>query len=232
MRRGCDAAVVSATRRDGDRADKSVTTGKAGSLGAEPPANRGLGGSGRDWGGVSDRIRFFFDDPAARPLVDPPLDRGAAVVLLVDRARQLDDVKEDVKDMQCKCMPPLAGWGTIKVRHPISIGAWNRHRSEEQGNAAGAGLTRLAGIVSGQAVSRRIGRDAAQPGQTFVAAGRRRAPDSPLVSGDSVGRIVLRQRGAAHASRSAGCCPCPSFLCSSGKIFAQEAPGSGSSCPH
>jgi hypothetical protein len=29
----------------------------------------------------------------------------------------------------------------------MSIGAWNRHRSEKQGNAAGSGLTWLAGIV-------------------------------------------------------------------------------------
>ena len=49
--------------------------------------------------------------------------------------------------MQCRRMPPLAGWGTMKVRRPMSIGARNRHRSEKQGNAAGLGLTRLAGIV-------------------------------------------------------------------------------------
>ena len=53
----------------------------------------------------------------------------------------------NVKDMQCRRMPPLAGWGTMKVRRPMSIGAWDRHRTETQGNAAGSELTRLAGIV-------------------------------------------------------------------------------------
>jgi hypothetical protein len=90
MRHGCDAAVVSATRRDGDRAVKSVTTGKAGSLGAEPSANRGLGGSWRGWGGVNRWTRLFLDDLGAQSLVNPPLDRGAAVVSLIDRSRDFD----------------------------------------------------------------------------------------------------------------------------------------------
>ena len=31
--------------------------------------------------------------------------------------------------MQCMRTPPLAGWGAMKARRPMSIGAWNRHRS-------------------------------------------------------------------------------------------------------
>ncbi len=53
--------------------------------------NPDLDGSGRGWEGVGHWIRFFLDDLGPHPLVDLPLDRGAAVDLVVDRARQVDE---------------------------------------------------------------------------------------------------------------------------------------------
>ena len=41
----------------------------------------------------------------------------------LSRLQPCERTKQDVKDMQCKCVPPLAGWGTVQVRRPMSIGA-------------------------------------------------------------------------------------------------------------
>ncbi len=54
--------------------------------------------------------RPFRDDLGAQPLVDPSLARGAAVVLLVNRARQLDEP-----------LPKVAG--ALTVPDPVFDGA-------------------------------------------------------------------------------------------------------------